>query len=164
MNSKITIFRDHGRAFPALSGALQRHPVAVESGKGLLHHSGRMWLKKLVQQQKERKTQLTTWNIRTLTGKSMELVNVMKRRRVSVAYLQETKWKRDKAKELANGYKLFYAGKNTTKNGVGIVVDKDLKEKIVWVKRLRDRIIAIKLVFKEDRIHIISAYMLPKQD
>ena len=60
----------------------------------------------------------------------------MKRRRVSVVCLHETKWKRDKAKELADGYKLFYAGKNKTRYSVGIVVDKDLKEKIVGVKRL----------------------------
>ena len=88
----------------------------------------------------------------------MELVKVMKRRRVSIACLQETKWKGDKAKELAHGYKLFYAGKNNTRNGVDIVVDKDLKEKIVRVKRLSDRIITIKVVLEEDIIHIISAY------
>ena len=76
----------------------------------------------------------------------MESVKVMKRRRVSVACLEETKWKGDKAKELADGYKLFYTGKNNTRNGVGIVVDKYLKEKIVVVKRLSDRIITIKLV------------------
>ena len=70
----------------------------------------------------------------------------------------ETKWKGDKAKELADGYKLFYIGKNTTRKEVGIVVDKDLKEKITRVKRLGDRIIGIKLVLEEDIIHIISAY------
>jgi len=41
---------------------------------------------------------------------------------------------------------------------VGIVVDKDLKEKIVGVKRLGDRIIAIKLVVGEEIIYIILAY------
>ena len=39
-----------------------------------------------------------------------------------------------------------------------IVLDKDLKEKIKGVKRLGDRIIAIKLVLEEDMIHIISVY------
>ena len=41
---------------------------------------------------------------------------------------------------------------------MGIVVDKDLKEKIVRVKRLGNRIIAMKLVLEEDIIHIINAY------
>ena len=43
---------------------------------------------------------------------------------------------------------------------MGIVVDKDSKEKIVGVKRLGDRVIAIILVLQEDIIHIISAYAL----
>ena len=41
---------------------------------------------------------------------------------------------------------------------MGIVVDKDLKDKIVGVKRLSDRIFAIKLVLKDDIIYIISAH------
>ena len=41
---------------------------------------------------------------------------------------------------------------------MGIVVDKDLKEKIVRVKRLGDRIITIKLVLEEDIIRVFSAY------
>lgn len=44
------------------------------------------------------------------------------------------------------------------RNGVSIVVDWDLKEKIVGVKKLADRLITIKLVLEEDIIHIISAY------
>ena len=82
----------------------------------------------------------------------------MKRRRVSVAYLQETKWKGDKVKELVDGYKLFYARKKNTRNKVDIVVHKDLKEKIVGVNRLSDRIITIKSVLEEDIIRIFSAY------
>ena len=38
MNSEIITFRDHARAFPALSDALQRCPVAVESG-----HTASFW-------------------------------------------------------------------------------------------------------------------------
>ena len=140
MNSKVITFQDYARAFPALSGALQRRPVAVESGQGLLHHSKRVRLKKLIQKQKKKEIQLATWNIGTSTCKSMELVEVMKKRRVSVVYLQETKWKGGKAKALAHGYKLFYARKNT-RNGVGIKEDKDLKEKIIGIKRAGDRII-----------------------
>ena len=64
--------------------------------------------------QKKRNTRLATWNIGTLTSKSMELVEVMKRRRVSVARLQETKWKGGKAKELADGYKLSFIKERTT--------------------------------------------------
>ena len=92
-----------------------------------------------------------------MTGKSIELVEVMKSR-VSVVFLKEAKWKGDKAKELTDYYKLFYVGKNDVRNEVGIVVDKHLKEKIVSEKRSGDRIIGIKLVLEEDIIHKTSAY------
>lgn len=52
---------------------------------------------------KKRRIQLDPWNIEILTGKSMESINTMKRR-VNLAYLQETKWKKDKAKKLDDGY------------------------------------------------------------
>ena len=42
-----------------------------------------------------------------MTGKGMKLVEIMERRRVSVACLHETKWKGDKAKALTDGYKLL---------------------------------------------------------
>ena len=81
----------------------------------------------------------------------------MKRRRVNIACLQETKWKGKKAKDI-DGFKLSYTGEVNNKNGVGIIVDKDLKEKVVDVKRIGDRIIAIKLVLEKEIINIISAY------
>ena len=72
--------------------------------------------------------------------------------------MEETKCKRSKVEDLADGSKLYYTRKNNAENGVGVVVDKDLKEKIVRVKRLGGRLIAIKLVLKKDVIRIISAY------
>lgn len=52
---------------------------------------------------KKKRIQLDPWNIEILTRKSMELVHTMKRR-VNLAYIQETKWKVDKAKKLDDGY------------------------------------------------------------
>lgn len=60
----------------------------------------------------------------------------MKRRRINIAYLKEIERKGDKGKELTNSYKLYYTGNNNARNGVRIVVDKDLKEKIVGVTRV----------------------------
>ena len=44
----------------------------------------------------------------------------MKRRKVSEVCLQKTKLKGDKAKEITDGYKLFYAINNNTRNGMGM--------------------------------------------
>lgn len=77
----------------------------------------------------------------------MKLADTVKRRRVKIACLQETNWKGDKVKELTDGYELYYTRKNSARNGVGIVVFNDLKEKYVRVKRVGViRLKAIKLV------------------
>jgi hypothetical protein len=52
-----------------------------------------------------------------------------------------------KAKEVENtGFKLGYSGTVSNKNGVGILIDKTLKDGVVDVKRQGDRIILVKLV------------------
>lgn len=56
------------------------------------------------------KIKFATWNIGSLTGKSREIVDVMQRRGISVMCLQELKWTGQSAKELGDGYKLFYSG------------------------------------------------------
>ncbi|KAM2086833.1 hypothetical protein ACFX1R_024332 [Malus domestica] len=107
----------------------------------------------------ESKMRLGTWNIGTLTGKSMEVVEVMVRRRINIMCLQETKWVGRKAKDLENsGFKLWYSGTNRTRNGVGIIVDKTLTQDVVDVKRVGDRIMAIKIVIGQELINVISAY------
>ena len=48
---------------------------------------------------------LASWNIGSLTGKSIELVRILHRRRISIACVQETRWVGAKAKEI-DGFKL----------------------------------------------------------
>src|SRR5262245_42560658 len=124
-------------------GPLHRRPGAVLNRQGFPHFRGRVrGARKLVQNKKLR---LGTWNIGSLTGKLMEVVDTMEMRRISIACLQETKWMGQKAKEIERtGYKLWYTGLNKSRNWVGIVVSKDLKEDVVNVKRIGERIIIIK--------------------
>ena len=73
--------------------------------------------------------------------------------------LQETKWTGEKVKELDNsGFKLWYTGKIRSRNGVGIIVDKEWKKDVVDVRRVGDRIIALKLVVGQDTFNVISGY------
>ena len=55
------------------------------------------------------KLRLASWNVGTLTGKSIELVQALHRRKVSIACVQETKWVGVKARVI-DGYKLWYSG------------------------------------------------------
>ena len=51
------------------------------------------------------KVRLASWNIGSLTGKSIELVKSLRRRKISIAWVQETKWVGAKGREI-DGYKL----------------------------------------------------------
>jgi len=56
----------------------------------------------------------------------MEVVDTMTRRRINFMCLQETKWVGKKEKELdSSGFKLWYTGEARSRNGVGIIMDKE---------------------------------------
>jgi hypothetical protein len=69
------------------------------------------------------------------------------------------KWKEQKAKELEDtGFKLWYTGNTSTKNYVGIVLNKSLKDGVVDIKRQGDMIILVKLLVGDLIFNVISAY------
>ncbi|XP_037774424.1 uncharacterized protein LOC119570977 [Penaeus monodon] len=63
-----------------------------------------------------------------------------------------------KAKELGNGFKLFYIGDDGRKNGVGIVLDEELKKGVLEVTRSSDRIIWLKMEMGKLVVNIMSVY------
>ncbi|KAK3551047.1 hypothetical protein QTP70_011505 [Hemibagrus guttatus] len=65
---------------------------------------------------------------RVQAGKGRELADVMERRKVDILCVQETRWKGSKARSIGAGFKLFYYGVDSKRNGVGVV----LKEEFVW--------------------------------
>ncbi|GKD61813.1 craniofacial development protein 2, partial [Tanacetum coccineum] len=90
-------------------------------------------------------------------GKLLELVDALERHKVDIACFQETKWKGSSNRE-GNGYKLWYSGSSTTKNGVGIILKACLKDKVVQVNWCSDRIISLTLVIDGETVNVISAY------
>uniref|UniRef100_A0A1S3YDI4 Craniofacial development protein 2-like n=1 Tax=Nicotiana tabacum TaxID=4097 RepID=A0A1S3YDI4_TOBAC len=93
----------------------------------------------------------------TLTGKSIDLAKIFQKRKVNIACVQETRWVRSKARN-AYGYKLWYSRGVKGKNGVGILVDRELRESVVEARRVSDRLMAIKLVVGRSTLNVISAY------
>jgi exonuclease III len=78
---------------------------------------------------------------------------------VNIPCVQEMKWKWQKAKEGEDtGFKLWYIGNTSTKNGVGIVLNKSLKDGVVDIKHQGDRIILVKLFVGYLIFNVISAY------
>ncbi|XP_070016987.1 uncharacterized protein [Nicotiana sylvestris] len=56
----------------------------------------------------------------------------VQKRKINIACVLETRWKGNRARDL-DGFKLWYSGSAGGKNGVGILVDRDLKELVVKV-------------------------------
>jgi hypothetical protein len=56
------------------------------------------------------------------------------------------------------GFKLQYTGNTSTKNGVGIVLDKSLKDGVVDIKRQENKIILVKLLVGDLVFNVISVY------
>jgi exonuclease III len=78
---------------------------------------------------------------------------------VNILCIEEIKWTGQKAKEVENtGFKLWYTGKERSRNGVGILIDKSLKNEVVVVRRQGDKIIMIKLVFGDLVLNVIRVY------
>ena len=151
------------RAFPRRDAQYDRRE-AVRSGLRLPYQE-RIRLKKLAQRRMNRRQQkvvtplkVGTLNVGTLTGRGMELVDMMERRKINVLCLQETKWKGQKAREMGNGYKLYYNGVDGRSNGVEIVLDPELKKGVLSVSRESDQLIWIKKEINKVVVNVVSAY------
>ncbi|KAG5600776.1 hypothetical protein H5410_032146 [Solanum commersonii] len=103
------------------------------------------------------KLRVGSWNIGLLTGKSIELVKILKKRKINIACVQETRWIGSKARDV-DGCKLWYSGASMDRNGVGILVDEDLREQVVEARRISDKLMTIKLVIRGCTLSVISAY------
>ncbi|XP_019244391.1 PREDICTED: craniofacial development protein 2-like [Nicotiana attenuata] len=106
---------------------------------------------------KASRLRIGSWNIGTLTGKYIELGKILQKRKINIACVQETRWKGTRARDV-DGFKLWYSGSAGGKNGVGILVDRDLRELVVEVRRVDDRLMSIRLVVGGFTVNVISAY------
>ncbi|EYB89092.1 hypothetical protein Y032_0236g3216 [Ancylostoma ceylanicum] len=97
-------------------------------------------------------------NIGSLTGKTREIADLMKRRRIDSLCLQETRWKGCKAKEIGERIKLFYYGVETKKNGVAIAVAGTLKDHVSSVNRVNERLISVRIATGKGFRTVMSVY------
>ena len=79
-----------------------------------------------------------------MTGKGREVANLMERRNVDVLWLQKTKWKGSKARNIGGGCKLFCNRADGRKNEIAIVLWEELIESVLEMKRVLNRIMAMK--------------------
>ena len=66
----------------------------------------------------------------TMSGKGVEVEEIMERRRLEVLCVQETKWRVDRARMVVGGRKLLHAGGGGRSNGVGIVMSEEISKEV----------------------------------
>ena len=65
---------------------------------------------------------------------------------VDVCWLQEVRWKGQRAKMIGNGFKFLWSGGCKAVNGVGVIVANWLIGKFVGVERFSDRVMKVNIV------------------
>ena len=104
---------------------------------------------------------LGTVNVGSLVGRSAEVVEMLTRRRVDIAGVQEVRY-RNSGTRMINGksckYKLFWQGIVTGDGGVGLLVSEEFCKHVVDVRRVSDRIIVVDIVIEAEIISIVSVY------
>ncbi|KAK3560982.1 hypothetical protein QTP86_023168 [Hemibagrus guttatus] len=99
-----------------------------------------------------------TLNVGTMTGKGRELADMMERRKVDILCVQETRWKGSKARSIGAGFKLFYYGVDSKRNGVGVVLKEEFVRNVLEVRRVSDRVMSLKLEIEGVILNVVSGY------
>ncbi|KAK3522434.1 hypothetical protein QTP86_010804 [Hemibagrus guttatus] len=99
-----------------------------------------------------------TLNVGTMTRKGRELADMMERKKVDILCVQETRWKGSKARSIGAGFKLFYYGVNSKRNGVGVVLKEEFVRNVLEVKRVSDRVMSLKLEIEGVMLNVVSGY------
>ena len=79
-----------------------------------------------------------TLNVGSMTGKGREVADLMSRRRIDILCVQETRWKGAKSRNLGGGFKLFYYGEDSKRNGIGVIIKEEYAKCVVEVKRVSE--------------------------
>ncbi|KAK3525961.1 hypothetical protein QTP70_011398 [Hemibagrus guttatus] len=100
----------------------------------------------------------TSQDISATRGKGRELADMMERRKVDILCVQETRWKGSKARSIGAGFKLFYYGVDSKRNGVGVVLKEEFVRNVLEVKRVLDRVMSLKLEIEGVMLNVVSGY------
>ncbi|KAK3551510.1 hypothetical protein QTP70_017369 [Hemibagrus guttatus] len=82
----------------------------------------------------------------------------MERRKVDILCVQETRWEGSKARSTGAGFKLFYYGVDSKRNGAGVVLKEEFVRNVLEVKRVSDRVMSLKLEIEGVMLKVVSGY------
>ena len=102
-----------------------------------------------------------TLNVGSLCGRKTKVCEELKKRKVDVCCIQETKWKGQGARFMGTSgrrYKLWRSGNGAGFGGVGVLVKEEISGNVVEVRRKSDRVMAIVLTLGREVMCVICAY------
>ena len=158
-----------GRMFITVSGFLLHYRAVITlSGVFLLHYRARItvsgvyyiigWYRPTGEGVQPAMTLMQSPDVGTMEGKAWEVVEMMTMRKMEVLCVQETKWKGDRARKMAEGYKMLHAVGDGRSNGVGIIVNVEISKDVVRVDRWQGRIIAVWMMIRQQLVCVICVY------
>ena len=112
----------------------------------------------------KKKTNIGTWNVRTLyqTGKTAQLTKEMRRLNLTILGVCETRWTNYGKNTLSSGETIIYSGKVGDNvphaNGVAIVMNKQATSSLIEYEPVSDRIITARFDAKYRKLTIIQVY------
>ena len=89
----------------------------------------------------------STWNVGSMSWKSGEKCEPLKRRYVDICCLQEVRWKGQGPKMIGNGFNFLWGGGCKAENDLGVILGNWLIWKIVRVERFNDKMIKVNIVY-----------------
>lgn len=101
-----------------------------------------------------------SWNIGSMVGRSMEVAMELRKRKVDVCCVQETRWKGGGARfvgAMGVRYKFLWSGGDGAA-GVGVLIKEELSGNVIDIKRISDRILVVVMVHGKQLICVISGY------
>lgn len=105
-----------------------------------------------------------TWNVLSLNreGAFKNLKEVMKNYKVSIAALQEVRWKGADIMD-SRDYTIFYSGGNRKQLGTGFMVASNLKQTVLGFKPVNERLCSLRLKFGLFNVTVLCAHA-PTED
>ena len=106
-------------------------------------------------------SKLGTWNVRSMNGKEIELINEFEKAGLEILVVSETKKKGKGEMELENEHLLIWSGieeKERAQAGIGCILNRDIKEKLNGWEAISERILTVELKYRAGVGTIIAVY------